>query len=45
MDDTAYCLSYLELGFILAAAAMNLLLFLAICIMTRRNCVRDGCLT
>ena len=45
MDDTAYCLSYLELGFILAAAAMNLLVFLALCIMTRRNCVKDGCLT
>ena len=44
MDDTAYCLSYLELGFILAAAAMNLLLFLAICIMTWKNCVRDGCI-
>ena len=45
MDDTAYCLSYSELGFILAAAAMNLLVLLALCIMTRRNCVKDGCLT
>ena len=45
MDDTAYCLFYSELGFILAAAAMNILVFLALCIMTRRNCVKDGCLT
>ena len=45
MDDTAYCLSYSKLGFILAAAAMNILVFLALCIMTRRNCVKDGCLT
>ena len=45
MDDIAYCLSYSELAIILAMAAMNVLVFLALCIMTRRNCVKDGCLT
>ena len=42
MDEIAYCISYFELVFILAIAAVNMLTLLAMCIMTRRQCVKDG---
>ena len=42
MDKVAYCISYFELAFILAIAAVNMLTLLAMCIMTRRECVKDG---
>ena len=42
MDEIAYCLSYFELAFILAIAAINMLTLLAMCIMTRRQCIKDG---
>ena len=42
MDDIAYCLSYSELALILATAAINMLTLLAVCIMTRRQCIKDG---
>ena len=45
MDDIAYCLSYSELAIILATAAMNMLTFLALCIMTRKQCIKDGCMS
>ena len=45
MDEIAYCLSYFELAFILAIAAINMLTLLAMCIMTRRQCIKDGCMS
>ena len=45
MDKIAYCLSYSELAFILAIAAINMLTLLAMCIMTRRQCIKDGCMS
>ena len=45
MDKIAYCLSYSELALILAIAAINMLTLLAICIMTRRQCIKDGCMS
>ena len=45
MDKIAYCLSYSELALILAIAAINMLTLLAVCIMTRRQCIKDGCIS
>ena len=45
MDKIAYCLSYSELVLILAIAAINMLTLLAVCIMTRRQCIKDGCMS
>ena len=45
MDKIAYCLSYSELALILAIAAINMLTLLAVCIMTRRQCIKDGCMS
>ena len=45
MDKITYCLSYSELALILAIAAINMLTLLAVCIMTRRQCIKDGCMS
>ena len=45
MDDIVYCISYTEFAFILAIATVNMLTLVAMCIMTRRQCVRDGFLS
>ena len=45
MDEVTYCISYFELAIILAIAAVNMLTLLAMCIMTRRQCVKDGCMS
>ena len=45
MDKIAYCLSYSELALILAIAAINMLTLLAICIINRRQCIKDGCMS
>ena len=45
MDDIVYCISYSELAFILAIGAVNMLTLVAMCFMTRRQCVRDGFLS
>ena len=45
MDKVVYCLLYFELAFILAIAAVNMLTLVAMCIMTRRQCVKDGCMS
>ena len=42
MDGIVYCISYSELAFILAIVAVNMLTLVAMCIMTKRQCVRDG---
>ena len=42
MDKIVCCLSYSELALILA---INMLTLLAVCIMTRRQCIKDGCMS
>ena len=45
MDDIVYCISYTEFAFILAIVTVNMLTLVAMCFMTRRQCVRDGFLS
>ena len=45
MDDIVYCISYMEFAFLLAIATVNMLTLVAMCFMTRRQCVRDGFLS
>ena len=45
MDDIIYCISYSKLAFILAIVTVNMLTLVAMCFMTRRQCVRDGFLS
>ena len=40
-----YCISYTEFAFILAIVTVNMLTLVAMCFMTRRQCVRDGFLS
>ena len=45
MDNVFYCIYYTEFAFLLAIATVNMLTLVAMCFMTRRQCVRDGFLS
>ena len=45
MDDTFYCLSYMEFAFLLATMAVNMLTLIFMCFLTKKQCAKDGLLS
>ena len=42
MDDTFYCLSYMEFAFLLATMTVNTLTLVIMCFLTKKQCAKDG---
>ena len=42
MDDTFYCLSYMEFAFLLATMTVNMLTLVIMCFLTKKQCAKDG---
>ena len=42
MDDTFYCLSYMEFAFLLATMTVNTLTLVIMCFLTKKQCTKDG---
>ena len=45
MDDTFYCLSYMEFALLLATMTVNTLTLVIMCFLTRKQCAKDGFLS
>ena len=42
MDDTFYCISYMEFALLLATMTVNMLTLVIMCFLTRKQCAKDG---
>ena len=42
MDDTFYCISYMEFALLLATMTVNTLTLVIMCFLTKKQCAKDG---